>query len=219
MAAEKESENSQGPDSTTSGDSPAGTALVKTELAHVSSMALTMRSFKLRRLASLDATNRAITVGIGPAVGLGLAPGPVFLGRLFGAFRRGWLGLEVGVERSMPSKTTETYGGGFEHALTLGTVAACGWYGTTFVCGLTKLGRIHVSGFGIDRPESSAGFVAQSGPRIAHALRFGNHVLLLGRVEALYLLTPWTVELNHVAVWNMPRLSAVAGIDLAASFP
>jgi len=40
----------------------------------------------------------------------------------------------------------------------------------------------------------------------------------MGHADALYLLTPWTVHVNHVVAWTMPRVGAVAGIDLAVKF-
>jgi hypothetical protein len=219
MDAEEGPGNSFGADSTLNGDFPNGSTLVKRETQQIPSVNLTLRHFDVRRLTEPDATQRAITVGMGPAVGIGLAPDPVILGRLFGAARFGWFGLETGIEYTLPSTTTESYGAGFRHALTLGTLAACGWFSSLGACGLTKVGWIQTGGFGLDRPALTGGFVAQIGPRVAYAVGLGNHFLLLGRIEALYLLTPWTVDLNHVAVWSMPRASAIAGIDLAASFP
>jgi hypothetical protein len=67
-------------------------------------------------------------------------------------------------------------------------------------------------------PSSPTGFVAQAGPRLAATLELGGQILLLGHADALFLLTPWTVELNHTAIWTMPRFGAALGIDLAARF-
>ena len=156
--------------------------------------------------------------GLGPAVGIGLGPDPVAQGRLFFAVQYGMGSIELGAEASLPSTTRQPGGGGFRHQLILGSLAACGWYRSISACALTKLGRIQVQGIGVDEPASPAGFVAQVGPRLAYSLGLGEHVMLLGHVDALYLLTPWTVYVNHVAVWTMPRFAAVAGIDLAVNF-
>jgi hypothetical protein len=187
-------------------------------IPQVAQLTLTAKSFEAPRSTAPNAMSRALMGGLGPAIGLGLGPDPVALGRLFVAARRGWLGMEIGIERTLPSTNTESYGGGFEHAWTLGTLATCGWHGSAFACGVAKLGSLHVDGFGVDRPAAPNGFVMQIGPRVGYSLPLGDYILLLGRVEALYLLTPWTVDLNHVAVWSTPRMSALAGIDVAARF-
>ncbi len=156
--------------------------------------------------------------GLGPSVGFGLAPGPVAQGRLFLAGQYGIGSIELGAEASLPSTTRLADGGGFRHQLMLGSLAACGWHRSISACALAKLGRIQVHGIGVDEPTSPAGFVAQVGPRLAYSLELGDHLVLVGHVEGLYLLTPWTVYVNRVPAWTMPRFSAVAGIDLAVNF-
>jgi hypothetical protein len=165
-----------------------------------------------------SSTPWSVMVGVGPSIGFGLGPDPVAQGRLSLSLRFGPAALELGAEASLPSTTRLAQGGGFRHELILGTLAVCGWYGTIFTCGLVKLGRIQVHGTGVDKSASPAGFVAQAGPRLAYYLGLGDRLGLLGHVGTFYSLTPWTVDLNHVAVWTMPRFSAVAGIALTAHF-
>lgn len=178
---------------------------------------LTVKSFGVRP-SWFGATNWSAIAGLGPSVGFGLGPVPVAQGRLFLALQTGWAGLEAGAEASLPSVTREAYGGGFRHELLFGTLAACGWHVSTAICALGKVGQLQVRGEGVDKRASPDGLVAQIGPRLAYSLRLGSHLALLGHIDGLYLLTPWTVDLNHVTVWTMPRFSAVAGIDLAARF-
>jgi hypothetical protein len=221
MAAEeapKVGENGVNQASTAPGNSPSESDRARDERSTFAKLTLTAGSFEVRTAASRTAMDRAIIAGVGPSVGFGLAPDPLVLGRIFVAARYGWFGLEAGAERTLTAKSTQSYGGGFEHAWTLGTLAACGWYGPAFACGVAKLGNLHVDGFGVDRPASPDGLVMQLGPRVAYSFALSDYFLLLGRAEALYLLTPWTVDLNHVTVWSAPRLSAVAGIDIAARF-
>ena len=165
-----------------------------------------------------SSTARSVMAGVGPSVGLGLAPDRIAQGRLFLSYWFGHAALELGAEASLPSTTHLAHGGGFRHELMFGTLAACGWYWSMGACGLARLGRIQVHGLRVDKPASPAGFVAQVGPRLAYHLGLGERLGLLGHVDASYLLTPWTVELNHVGVWTMPRFSAVAGIDLTVRF-
>ena len=183
----------------------------------VRSVTLTIRSFEVHP-ASSDSTKWTTLVGLGSSVAFGLAPHALVQGRLFLALQRGWVGLEAGAEASLPSTSRETYGGGHRDELFLGTLAACGYEGPFAACGVGKLGQILVRGTGVDKPASPSGFLAQVGPRLGYSLGLGNHLALLGRIEALYLLTPWTIDLNQVQVWRMPRFSGVAGIDLAARF-
>jgi len=158
-------------------------------------------------------------VGAGPAIGVGLAPSTGGLvGRFFGAIQYGWLGFELGVEASRATPARQAYGGGFRHELVLGTLAGCAWQGPFSACALGKLGRVHVEGVGVDVPASPKGLVAEAGPRVAYSLGLDQHLILQGYVEALCSLTSWTVYVNHVAVWTMPRFATVAGIDLAARF-
>ena len=71
---------------------------------------------------------------------------------------------------------------------------------------------------GVAVPASPKGLVAEAGSRVAYSLGLDQHLILQGYVEALCSLTSWTVYVNHVAVWTMPRFATVAGIDLAARF-
>jgi hypothetical protein len=183
----------------------------------VGSVTLAVRSFEVRP-ASSDSTEWSAMAGLGPSIGLGLAPSTVAQGRLFFALQTGWFGLEAGAEASLPSTKREAYGGGFRQEVFWGTLAACGWGGSIAACGVGKLGQIQVHGTGVDRPASPSGFVAQVGPRLAYSVGLGDYLVLLGHIEGLYLVTPWTVELNKLDVWTMPRLGAVAGIDLATRF-
>jgi hypothetical protein len=159
-----------------------------------------------------------VIVGIGPAVGLGLGPNLIAQGRSFIGLQYKAASIEFGAEASLPTTTRQTDGVGFRQNLILGTVAACGHYRFASACALGKFGQIRVSGLGVDVPSSPSGFIAQAGPRVVATLGLGEQLLLLGHADALFLLTPWTVELNHTAIWTMPRFGAVLGVDLAARF-
>ena len=103
--------------------------------------------------------------------------------------------------------------------LVLGTLAACGSRSSFSACGVGKMGRIRVRGTGVDNSASPQGLVGEVGIRLALSLRLDDHLILRGHVDGLYLLSPWTVDLNQEAVWTMPPFSATAGLDLAFSFP
>lgn len=157
-------------------------------------------------------------LGAGPAVGVGLGPSAVGIGRFFGAVQHRSIAIELGVEGSLPSTTRQTDGGGFRQQSMLGTLAGCAWYGPISACAVAKLGLVGVQGVGVDVTRSPKGLLAQVGPRGAYAIELYNHFALLAHLDLLGSLTSWTVDVNHSAVWTMPRVAGVAGIDLMARF-
>jgi hypothetical protein len=168
--------------------------------------------------SALGSTPWSAIAGLGPAAGFGLGPNLIAQGRIFFGLEYGVASIEIGAEASLPITTRQTDGVGFRENLILGTVAACGHYRFASACALGKFGQIRVSGLGVDVPSSPTGFIAQAGPRVVATLGLGEQLLLLGHADALFLLTPWTVELNHTAIWTMPRFGAVLGVDLAVRF-
>jgi hypothetical protein len=159
-------------------------------------------------------------VGLGTAAGIGLGPNLTALGRVFFGLQHSPASLELGAEASLPTTTRQADGVGFRQNLIVGTIAACGRYQFASACAVGQFGQIRVSGLGVDVPSSPppTGFIAQAGPRLAATVGLGEQLLLTGHADALFLLTPWTVELNNTGIWTMPRLGAVLGIDLAARF-
>jgi hypothetical protein len=162
-----------------------------------------------------DAARWTGIAGLGPSVGFGLGPGPIAVGDLVLAVQRGSAMIALGAEVSLPSTKRQDYGGGFRHEFFLGSLALCAQRWSLSACGLAKLGLVQVHGVGVDDPLSPSGFLAQAGPRLGYSLGLGNRFSLLGRVEVLYLLTPRDVDVNHTTVWTMPRIGAVAGMDVA----
>ncbi len=156
--------------------------------------------------------------GMGPAAAIGLGPNLAALGRIFFELQYAGASIELGAEASLPTETRQTDGIGFRQNLILGTIAACGYYRFASACALGKLGQIRVTGLGVDVSAAPTGFIAQAGPRLAATLGLGEQLLLRVHADALVLITPWNVELNHATFWTMPRFGAALGIDLAARF-
>ncbi|HMA94009.1 MAG TPA: hypothetical protein VKP30_15060 [Polyangiaceae bacterium] len=183
-----------------------------------SRVSLSPRHFEIRAPQPHEATRWIFSLGIGPEVGIGVGPNVAGVGRLFGAVRRGWFGLELGAEASLPSTKRESYGGGFRYQLSSGTFAACICYRAFSACGLGKLGQLQVKGVGLDVVNTTSGLVASVGPRVAYALDLHRSFFVQGHVETLVSPKLWTVNVNHVAVWTLPRLAVFAGIDFGARF-
>jgi hypothetical protein len=154
-------------------------------------------------------------LGLGPAAGVGLAPRAVMLGRAFATVRREALGLELGASASLPSRHTTEPGKGFEQRLALGSLAGCVYIDVVSGCTVTKVGKLDVTGFGVDLPRSPAGVVAQLGPRVALSGLVSGRWLGVLYVEALATLVAWEITLNQREVWKTPPLSLSVGGDLA----
>ena len=157
-------------------------------------------------------------LGIGPSLALGIAPSVTGSARLFFGVRRNNLSVEVGGEASYPSTERQWDGSGFRQSLIGAGVAMCGYRQSFSACVLGKASQVRVSGLGVDKPKSPTGFVVQAGLRFAAALELGGPWSATAHLDALGLLTPYTIDLNQVGVWDMPRLGALVGIDVWARF-
>ena len=157
---------------------------------------------------------RHFLLGVGPTLAFGLAPRTVVEGRAFGGLRRGGLGIELGIEASLPSRHETEDGNGFEQRVLVGSLAGCGFFAKLSGCLVSKVGRLHVRGFGVDVPNSDAGTLLQLGPRLALIEGFGESWFGALRVEALVSLVTWEVTLNQAEVWKTPLFSLSVGGDL-----
>lgn len=160
-----------------------------------------------------------IMVGAGPAAGFGLAPRFVVTGRVFAAVRYEAFVLELGAEASLPSRHTTEPGKGFEQRLVVGSLAGCALFGTVSGCLVSNVGRLDVTGFGVDIPRSPSGTIAQVGPRIALTNLMSSQWLGALYVEALATLFAWEVTLNQREVWKTPPVTLSVGADLAFLVP
>jgi hypothetical protein len=222
LMATEPTTNSQTPGKTRGNDVPTdlptndlgtnGTAVQQSEVT------VNPKSFTTRSTHRPTRADWTWFAGAGPAYGMGLAPAAVVQGRTFLDIRHGWVGFEFGGELTVPVTKHYATNGGFQHQLQLGTMAACGWYSQLAICGVAKLGRIQVKGVDLDVPASPKGFLAQTGPRLVYAIDVGDHLIVLGHVETMGLLTSWKVEINAIPVWTLPRFSSVVGIDVALRF-
>jgi hypothetical protein len=157
-------------------------------------------------------------VGLGPSLAWGLSPSASADGRLFFGVRRDDLSVELAADASYPSSQRYQDGSGFRESLIGASAALCGHRHALALCLLGKASQIRITGLGLDEPRSPSGFVPQAGLRFAAALPLAESWSLAAHLDALGLLRSCTVVLNQVVVWDMPRLGALAGIDLSARF-
>ena len=157
-------------------------------------------------------------LGIGPSLALGIAPSVTGSARLFLGARRNDLSGEVGAEASYPSTDRKWDGSGIRQSLIGASAMVCGHRQALAACVLGKVGQVRASGLGVDKPQSPSGVVVQVGLRLAATLAMGGRWSASAHIDALGLLTPYTVNLNQVGVWEMPRLGTLVGIDVLARF-
>jgi len=168
---------------------------------------------------SATASSWPIWIGIGPSVARGLSPAITADARLFLGIRQANVSLEMAGEATYPSTQSRWNHSGFRQTLVGGSLAVCGHLQWLSVCGLGRISEVRATGLGVTKPRSPTGFVAHAGLRIAGTISLGQTWSLAGHVDGLGLLTPSRVELNGGVVWEMPRLGALAGVDLVAFFP
>jgi len=156
--------------------------------------------------------------GLGPAAVWRLLPSLTADARLFFGTRWDAYSIEIALDGSLPATERESDGGGFRASVYGGDVALCGHHGLLLACALVRGGALRVSGVGVDHPSSPTGFVAQAGARAGASVNLVGPWFIAGHVDGLWLLTGWTVNLNKVGFWEMPRLGAMAGIDLGVRF-
>ena len=149
---------------------------------------------------------------------LNISPRVTADARLFLGVRRDRFSLEIGAEATYPSTDRRWDGSGFRYMLIGGTVALCGHRQRFAACALGRASQARATGLGVDRPHSPTGFLAHAGLRLAANFPLGTSWFIAARIEGLARLMSSTVVLNRVAVWEMPRLGGLAGLDLVARF-
>jgi hypothetical protein len=158
------------------------------------------------------------SAGLGPALGLGLGPQAMGVGRIFVSGRAARFSLELGVDGGTPARLEEPDGSGFSLSRFAATTAACGHVGAFAACATGLLGLLQARGFGVDLPASETGLFAAVGARVAATRDFAARWFVAGRLDGILLLSSWTVRLNETAVWTTPRAGALVGLDVGVRF-
>ena len=157
-------------------------------------------------------------IGAGPSIGIGMAPSPIPLGRVFGVLAGQHASLELGAEVSLPATARRADGAGISARLLLLSVAGCEaierWNG----CLVLKAGEVSLAGEDIDRPTSTRLPLVDAGVRVGFSQPLGAHAFVNAHAEGLAILTRWTASLDDVPVWTVPRFALALGIDLGVWF-
>ena len=160
-----------------------------------------------------------LAVGAGPAVDFGFAPTVTASARLSVELHYGYALVQVGGDVAAPTTRHESDGSGFREYALAGDLGLCGAFDCFALCGLGSLGRVWVTGFGVDQPGTESGLVARAGLRLRVSQSLGPRFALGLHADGTVLLTPWNVALNGIPVWSLPTFAAAVGLDVTARFP
>jgi hypothetical protein len=159
-----------------------------------------------------------LSVGLGPALGLRVAPALTGVARLFVSGRLGWFSLELGAEAAWPATQLAADGTGFSLDRYAGGAAACGHAGALAGCVTATVGLLRARGQGVDMPLTPAGLFSQIGARITATQDLGDRYFVAARLDGLVMVSSWTVTIDGEAAWTTPRVGALIGVDVGARF-
>jgi hypothetical protein len=157
-------------------------------------------------------------VGLGPSLGIGVAPRPSGLARLFVSGRLYRLSLEIAVDAASPTTQNGDEGASFTLDRFAGSGAACGHARAFAACVTGTVGLLRARGSGVDAPKSPSGLFSQVGARMAGTLDMGDRFFATARLDGLVMLSTWEVDINKVAAWTTPRVGVLIGVDVGVKF-
>jgi len=158
-----------------------------------------------------------LAIGFGPAVALGIVPGPAAVGRLFVAARFHAFSAELAQDAALPTTLTQLGGGEVDLNALGSSAAGCAHLSAASACLLGRYGWLRGRGGGVDRPATSWGRFFEVGLRLAASRELGRFLVSL-HADGLVMLSHWNVLLNDTVAWRVPRLGGLLGLDVALHF-
>jgi hypothetical protein len=158
------------------------------------------------------------SVGVGPALALGVAPRATGLARLFVSARGRRFSLELAADAAWPATQHDADGTGFSLERFSVGAAGCAHASAFAGCLTGTIGILEARGTGIDTPATPTGAFSQVGARVSATRDFGDRYFAAVRVDGLLMLSSWTVAVNEMDAWTTPRVGAAFGIDFGARF-
>jgi hypothetical protein len=158
-----------------------------------------------------------LAVGVGPAVGIGMAPEATPFGRLFVAARVGGLSAEIAGDAALPVTQREWDGSGVVVTAMGSSAAGCAHVSFASACLLGRVGWIRARGTGIALPNSNWARFGEVGMRLAASRELGRFMVGV-HADGLVMLARWNVVLNDAVVWSVPRVGVVVGLDVSLRF-
>jgi len=170
--------------------------------------------------APVGPSRSGLAIGAGPALGFGMSPAPIMLGRLFGTVAWHRLSIEVAAAASVPQTASRRPdGAGFSQQHLLFSAAACATVTRWSACLVGAAGRVRMQGENIDRPTSASVPLAEGGIRAGLTQPLGSRAFLSAHADGSAHVIRWTARLDDVPVWTAPRFSLVLGIDAGVRLP
>jgi hypothetical protein len=163
-------------------------------------------------------SHRVFEIGAGSAVGFGMAPHPILLGRIFGRIAWQHSSIQLSAQVSLPATARRADGAGVSEQLLLLGAAGCESLERWSACLLVNAGRVSMAGQDIDHPTSTRLPYVDVGLRAGFSQPLGARVVMNVHADGLVVLTRWTASLDEIPVWTMPRFAAAVGIDIGVQF-
>lgn len=161
---------------------------------------------------------QALLAGAGAYVQRGLQPETAGGLRAFGALRGRWWSLGLEAHGTLPTTQLDSSGAGFSsNVLGLG-FSPCIRAAPLDTCLLGTVGRLAVSGEGVDQVRSPSAVVAGLGLRLQLGWPELERWGALIHVDAWTPLTPREVLVNREVVWASAPIVLAAGLDVVAIF-
>lgn len=157
-------------------------------------------------------------LGLGAAVGFGMAPDPLVLGRIFGQLSWQRATIQLAVNASLPSTFRRADGAGVSEQLLLLSIAGCEAFGRWNACLVVDAGSVSLAGKDIDNPTATHLPFVDVGLRAGFNQPLGQRAFINAHADGLVVLTRWTANLDDVPVWTTPRFSAAVGMDIGVLF-
>jgi len=157
-------------------------------------------------------------MGAGPSLGLGMGPGPLVLGRVFGMLTSPHTSFELGAELSLPASARRADGAAVSAEYRLLSGVGCAVIERWSACLLLNAGQLRLAGKDIDRPSSTHLPFVAAGVRASFTQPIGARAFLRAHANTLAILTRWTASLDDVPVWTMPRFALTLGVDMGVQF-
>jgi hypothetical protein len=160
----------------------------------------------------------SFSASLGPVASFGEAPAASAGAELGVVARLRAFSLDLGARATLPVTFRQADGTGFRASTLAGTLAVCGHLRRFALCPLVVLGRLQVSGLGVDDAHAPASTTARVGLRGAFAQPLSARLAAVLHADGAYTLTPRAVTLNQLTVWRTSTLTFAVGIDLAVLF-
>jgi hypothetical protein len=168
--------------------------------------------------ASKPAVPVRFAAGLAAHGAVGTGPGIAAGGSAVVRTGRGW--WQAGLEGRVDALSRAGIGrnGTVHSTLVAAVLAPCARLGQVSGCPLFLAGSMFAHSRGVTRRRSDSGFFAAVGGRLAATAPLGEHLLLEARLDALYPLTPVTIDLDGTPVWRA-RASGALGVGVLWEFP